>query len=200
MKKPLLIVLSIFAAIVAVLIVVFSTDLTCDFISHYCVNITELLMLFLIFFVIILILYSLMTSIKGNIDFSNKKTKMNLIESIIWILIVWFAVPAFIWWFFTSLIIDGGPWLSIFYTHALSEYDLREYVASPEAGIMKWRVSFFILLTIPIWSYWIIKPLNYWIKNLNKVNQKQICPFCSEKIKLSAIVCKHCGRDIKSSE
>jgi len=203
MKKPLLIVLSIFAAIVAVLIVIFSMELNntiCDLITAYCLKMTDLLILFLIFFVIILILYSRMTRISGNIDFSNKQTKINLIESIIWILIVWFAVPALIWWFFTSLIIHSDSWLSIFYTHALSEYDLREYVASPEAGIMKWRVSFFILLTIPIWSYWIIKPLNYWIKNLNKVNQKQICPFCSEKIKLSAIVCKHCGRDIKSSE
>ena len=145
MKKPLLIVLSIFAAIVAVLIVIFSMDMTCDFITAYCLKTTDLLILFLIFFVIILILYSRMTRIRGNIDFSNKKTKMNLIESIIWILIVWFAVPALIWWFFTSLIHHSAAGLSIFYTHALSEYDLREYVASPEAGIMKWRISFFIL-------------------------------------------------------
>jgi hypothetical protein len=223
MKKPSLIVLSIFAAIVAVLIVIFSMDVSnmCDFITAYCLKTTDLLIVFLIFFVIILILYSLMTRIKGNIDFSNKKTKMNLIESIIWIPIVWFAVPLIIWWFINSLT-DSS--FGIFYIYIynpddnLYDYLLRnidtafstqqELTAKYRLGIsriLKWKVSFFILLTIPIWSYWIIKPLNYWIKNLNKVNQiklnmqKQVCPYCSEKIKLSAIVCKHCGRDIESS-
>tara|TARA_B110000967_G_C18448852_1_gene346826 strand:+ start:122 stop:448 length:327 start_codon:yes stop_codon:yes gene_type:complete len=33
-------------------------------------------------------------------------------------------------------------------------------------------------------------------KKHNKVNEK-ICPFCAEEIKLSAIVCKHCGRDME---
>tara|TARA_B100000795_G_scaffold58100_1_gene38618 strand:- start:87 stop:665 length:579 start_codon:yes stop_codon:yes gene_type:complete len=191
MKKPLLIVLSIFAAIVAVLIVLFSVNFERDPVYAYLLNVTDLLILFLIFFVIILILYSRMVSLSGNIDFSNKQTKVNLIESIIWILIVWFVVPELIRWFFTSYFLGGSvAWLSIF------DSSIKFL---PEVGILKWTISFFILLTIPIWSYWIIKPLYYWVKNLNKVNQKQICPFCSEKIKLSAIVCKHCGRDIESS-
>jgi len=191
MKKPLLIVLSIFAAIVAVLIVLFSVNFERDPVYAYLLNVTDLLILFLIFFVIILILYSRMVSLSGNIDFSNKQTKVNLIESIIWILIVWFVVPELIRWFFTSYFLGGSvAWLSVF------DSSIKFL---PEVGILKWTISFFILLTIPIWSYWIIKPLYYWVKNLNKVNQKQICPFCSEKIKLSAIVCKHCGRDIESS-
>jgi hypothetical protein len=31
----------------------------------------------------------------------------------------------------------------------------------------------------------------------SNVNDSRDCPYCAERIKRSAIVCKHCGRDIE---
>ena len=187
MKKLLLTILSISIAVVAVLLILFAGNFPkvgCDIVTNYCVSTYEILILFLIFFVLFIILS---TRMEGDIDFSLKSSRIKLMESVIWILIIWFVIPALIYFFIP---------INIFYTHVLSEYDLRDAMIF----LLPWKISIFMILTIPIWKHWILKPLYFWIKNLNKVNQKQICPFCSEKIKLSAIVCKHCGRDIKSSE
>jgi|TARA_Y100000310_G_scaffold13634_1_gene13918 formylglycine-generating enzyme required for sulfatase activity len=40
--------------------------------------------------------------------------------------------------------------------------------------------------------------LNYYINNLFKEyrEQRKVCPFCAEKIKKIAVVCKHCGKEV----
>tara|TARA_B100000795_G_scaffold60898_1_gene40799 strand:+ start:91 stop:429 length:339 start_codon:yes stop_codon:yes gene_type:complete len=55
--------------------------------------------------------------------------------------------------------------------------------------------SFIVLLIVLliVFTLWFLFRKS---KKHNKVNEK-ICPFCAEEIKLSAIVCKHCGRDIE---
>ena len=91
---------------------------------------------------------------KGDVDFSRKKTRINLIESIIWILIIWFVIPILIYWFIP---------INIFYTQFLvTEFDLPDEVYAEL--FLPWKISMFISLTIPIWTYWILKPLYYWIK------------------------------------
>ena len=137
MKKQLISSFSI--ALVALLFLiasVFYQSDGCDPITAYCLKITDLLILFLIFFVLVMILSS---RLKGNIDFSKNITRINLIESIIWILIIWFVIPALIWVLFP---------ITIFYTHIFSEFDLREFILM--GGLLKWKISVFILLTIPI--------------------------------------------------
>lgn len=32
------------------------------------------------------------------------------------------------------------------------------------------------------------------------IDDTRLCPFCAEEIKLAAIVCKHCGRDLPRSD
>jgi len=99
--------------------------------------------------------------------------KINLLLSIILFPYIWFLTPNFV------MIIFGVNTFG-------------------NQGDEFWKTELFttILLTTPIWLFW-IKKLKYWIENYNHVNRKQVCPFCSENIKLSATVCKHCGRDIK---
>ena len=151
-------------------------------------------------FVMIFLLYIYFSTWKfyGNIDFSSKKTRVNLIASILVVLCIWF------YWF------SYTPLLNLTIGHSAESLglELKElrgcmtYSTRCEEDYQSWvnaKIVITLILTTHIWTYWILKPLYHLTKNLNKVNQKQICPFCSEKIKLSAIVCKHCGRDIKQS-
>ena len=148
---------SFIAAVVATMFVVHATTSNiwgsweCDSITNYCLKTNDIYILFLIFFVLLIILFIRM---KGDVDFSRKKTRINLIESIIWILIIWFVIPILIYWFIP---------INIFYTQFLvTEFDLPDEVYAEL--FLPWKISMFISLTIPIWTYWILKPFYYWIK------------------------------------
>jgi len=153
----------------------------------------------LIVMIFLLYIYFSTWKFYGSIDFSSKKTRVNLIASILVVLCIWFY-----WFSYTPLLI-----LTIGHSAESLVLQLKELRGCMSySGVCEEDYNFFInskivitlILTTHIWTYWILKPLYHLTKNLNNVNQKKICPFCSEKIKLSAIVCKHCGRDIKSSE
>ena len=57
------------------------------------------ILLLILFVLYIFIFIRIQPRLKGSIDFSLKKTRFNLIESIIWVLIIWFVVPILILWF-----------------------------------------------------------------------------------------------------
>ena len=88
----------------------------------------------------------LFTNLKGNIDFSFNRTRINLIVSIIWVVVIWFLTP---------ILIFALPFVKIYYY----SYQVEELLA-----LMPWKISIFILLTTPIWTYWLLKPLYFWIK------------------------------------
>ena len=103
-------------------------------------------------FLIILSLYFgvfvyLYIRLRGNIDFSLNKTRVKLIESIAWVLIMWFVSPRVLMLFF-----DFGGFIT--YQHGTI------YLFDDA-----WQIGFFILVTIPIWIYLILKPLYHWTKN-----------------------------------
>jgi hypothetical protein len=87
---------------------------------------------------------------RGNIDFSLNKTRVKLIESIVWVLIIWFVSPRVLILFF-----DFGGFIT--YQHGTI------YLFGD--ADMLWQIGFFILVTIPIWIYLILKPLYHWTKN-----------------------------------
>ena len=88
----------------------------------------------------------LFTNLKGNIDFSFYKTRINLIVSIIWVVVIWFLTPILLW---------ELPTFKIYYIPS----QIEKLSAS-----MPFKISIFILLTTPIWIYWLLKPLYFWIK------------------------------------
>jgi len=89
--------------------------------------------------IVILVNIYLFNSMKGDIDFSLKMTRVNLIISIIWVLLLWSYLPSLI----------------------VSEWQLSD---TDSEMFLIWRTSLSILLAIPVWKYWVIKPLYYWIK------------------------------------
>ena len=105
---------------------------------------SALIFLILILLIIITVNIYLFRTMKGDVDFSQKKTRVNLLKSIIWVLLLWFYIPTFIVWF----------------------YGIEIYrLSDEELGILHiWRISLLILLAIPVWKYWVIKPLYNWIK------------------------------------
>ena len=84
----------------------------------------------------------LFTNLKGDINFSHMKTGINLVVSIIWVFVIWFNALTLL---FTL------PIVSKYYTHS----HFQEVYFEP----LPLKISIFILLTIPIWKYWILKPL-----------------------------------------
>ena len=102
------------------------------------------ILLLILFVLYIFIFIRIQPRLKGSIDFSLKKTRFNLIESIIWVLIIWFVVPILILWFLR---------IDIDY---LSYREMKE--------ILQWKIGITLVLTSPIWTNWILKPLYYWIK------------------------------------
>jgi len=106
-------------------------------------------------FLIILSLYFgvfvyLCIRLRGNIDFSLNKSRVKLIEGIAWVLFIWFISPRILMLFF----VFGG---FITYQHGTI------YLFGD--ADMLWQIGFFILVTIPIWIYLILKPLYHWTKN-----------------------------------
>ncbi len=96
----------------------------------------------LIFLIVILILVNkyLFRSMKGDIDFSLKETRINLIKGIIWVLLLWFLIPS------------------------IMQFE-QDYANSDDSGkYLLVRISVSILFAIPVWRYWVIKPLYNWIK------------------------------------
>ena len=89
--------------------------------------------------IVILVNIYLFNSMKGDIDFSLKMTRVNLIIGILWVLLLWSYLP--------SLIVSEWQ---------LSDKDSEMFLI--------WRTSLSILLAFPVWKYWVIKPLYYWIK------------------------------------
>jgi len=81
------------------------------------------------------------TNLKGDINFSHKKTIINSILSIVWVLVVWFNFLTLLW--------------SVFFIRQYHWRDQFNELLEP----LPLKISIFILLTIPIWKYWILKPL-----------------------------------------
>ena len=103
---------------------------------------SALIVSILIILILILVNRYLFKRMKGDIDFSVKKTRIILLISIIWVLLLWFLIPVYM------------EWIYDINTSRLSDEDLKE--------ILIFRISFTILLSIPIWIYWAIRPIYKW--------------------------------------
>jgi hypothetical protein len=55
-------------------------------------------------------------------------------------------------------------------------------------------VKLLFLMFIAILFY-LIRIIIKRIKKYSKENKTRICPFCAEKIKFNAVICKHCGKN-----
>jgi len=74
--------------------------------------------------------------------------------------------------------------------------------ASRKKGRSYWAF-FFLSLILPIITWLVIAtmaPIDQQL-SIDKASSEpsRTCPFCAEDIKLAAIVCKHCGKDIPSA-
>ena len=116
-------------------------------------------------FVMIFLLYIYFSTWKfyGNIDFSSKKTRVNLIASILVVLCIWF------YWF------SYTPLLNLTIGHSAESLglELKElrgcmtYSTRCEEDYQSWmnaKIVITLVLTTHIWTYWILKPLYRWIK------------------------------------
>ena len=149
----------------------------------------------LFFMIFLLYIYFSTWKFYGDIDFSSKKTRINLIASILVVLCIWF------YWF------SYTPLLNLIIGHSAESLgeeltELRRCMAynwSCEEEYQLWlnfKIGITLLLTTHIWIYWILKPLIRWIKNWKNLLRK--CPYCAENIKKDAIKCKHCGEALNS--
>ena len=106
-------------------------------------------------FVMIFLLYIYFSTWKfyGNIDFSSKKTRVNLIASILVVLCIWF------YWF------SYTPLLNLTIHHSAESWGLVliEYDDYYQTW-MYYKIVITLVLTTHIWTYWILKPLYRWIK------------------------------------
>ena len=139
-------------------------------------------------FVMIFLLYIYFSTWKfyGDIDFSSKKTRVNLIASILVVLCIWFY-----WFSYTPLMNLTFGQSAESWGLILNEMDEEEYQSWVYA-----KIVITLVLTTHIWTYWILKPLYKWIKNWKNLLRK--CPYCAENIKKDAIKCKHCGEALNS--
>ena len=149
----------------------------------------------LFFMIFLLYIYFSTWKFYGDIDFSSKKTRINLIASILVVLCIWF------YWF------SYTPLLNLIIGHSAESLgeeltELRRCMAynrSCEEEYQLWlnfKIGITLVLTSHIWIYWILNPLIRWIKNWKNLLRK--CPYCAENIKKDAIKCKHCGEALNS--
>lgn len=149
------------------------------------------------FFVMVFLLYIYFSTWKfhGDIDFSSKKTRINLIASILVVLCIWFY-----WFSYTPLLNLTTGFSAESLVSKLIE--LRGCMAynwickDQYQLLINAKIVITLILTTHIWTYWILKPLIRWIKNWKNLLRK--CPYCAENIKKDAIKCKHCGEALNS--
>ncbi len=75
---------------------------------------------------------------------------------------------------------------------AEAEFDV-DVSKKSETGPLGWAFASLLIWIIAFPAYLYSR---YKFKQKIKVSSEKICPFCAEKIKAAAIVCKHCGKSV----
>ena len=72
-------------------------------------------------------------------------------------------------------------------------------VSASKKGRSYWAF-FFLSLVLPVITWLVIAAMSPIEPKIKETESKNVdsrqCPFCAEDIKLAAIVCKHCGKDV----